>query len=199
MCNGARAKASAGACADSAGVEHLGSMVGMVPADPGVGGTPAAARLDPESAEGLRVLGEEGPQREVALERLHELLVRIARGEVARRGPRLRISGPELDDLACQAAADALLAITGKLGQFRAESRFTTWAYKFVIFQVSAKIGRHFWRHSSVPLDAEDWDRLPGHFGFDPAYQAEGRGQVAGRRVDGGDEAPAAAARGLPP
>ena len=153
----------------------------MVPADPGVGGTPAA-RFDRESAEWLRVLGGAGPQREAALAQLHELLVRIARGEVARRGPRLRISGPELDDLACQAAADALLAITGKLGQFRAESRFTTWAYKFVIFEVSAKIGRHFWRHPSVPLDAEDWDRLPGHFGFDPAYQAEWRELFAALR-----------------
>jgi RNA polymerase sigma-70 factor, ECF subfamily len=101
------------------------------------------------------------------------MLVRIAQGEAARRGPRLRITGPELDDLAYQAAADALVAITGKIGQFRGESRFTTWAYKFVIFEVSAKIGRHFWRHPAVPLDAEDWDRLPGWFGVDPAYQAE--------------------------
>jgi len=101
------------------------------------------------------------------------MLVRIARGEAARRGPRLRITGPELDDLACQAAADALMAVTGKLGQFRGESRFTTWAYRFVIFEVSAKIGRHFWRHPAVPLDAEDWERLPGRFGVDPAHQAE--------------------------
>ena len=105
--------------------------------------------------------------------RLHALLVRIARGEAARRGPRLAITGPELDDLAYQAAADALLAITSKLGQFRGESRFTTWAYKFVIFEVSAKIGRHFWRHPAVPLDAEDWDRLPARFGADPAHEAE--------------------------
>ena len=28
-----------------------------------------------------------------------------------------------------------------KVGQFRGESRFTTWAYKFVIFEVSAKVG----------------------------------------------------------
>jgi len=101
------------------------------------------------------------------------LLVRIAQGEAARRGPRLRITGPELDDLAYQAAADALVAIIGKLGQFRGESRFTTWAYKFVIFEVSAKIGRHFWRHPAVPMDAEDWDRLPAWFGVDPAHQAE--------------------------
>jgi len=134
-----------------------------------------AAAFDAESAEWVRLLAGTGPEREAALERLHELLVRIARGEVGRRGPRLRITGPELDDLAYQAAADALLAITGKIGQFRGESRFTTWAYKFVIFEVSAKIGRHFWRHPAVPLDAEDWDRLPDRFGFDPAQQAECR------------------------
>jgi RNA polymerase sigma-70 factor (ECF subfamily) len=90
------------------------------------------------------VLGDPGPQREEALTRLHQMLVRIARSEVRRRGPRLRISGPELDDLASQAAADALLGITNKIGEFRGESRFTTWAYKFVILNVSAKIGSHF-------------------------------------------------------
>jgi len=65
----------------------------MVPADPGMGGTPPAARFDPESAEWVRVLGEAGPRREAALARLHELLVRVARGEVARRGPRVSVMG----------------------------------------------------------------------------------------------------------
>jgi RNA polymerase sigma-70 factor (ECF subfamily) len=143
---------------------------------------PTAAALDPESAEWLRVLAGTGPAREAALARLHGLLVRIAHGEVRRRAPRLRIAGPELEDLAYQAAADALIAITGKIGQFRGESRFTTWAYKFVIFEVSAKIGRHFWRHPAVPLDAEDWDRLPDRFGFDPAQEAEWRDLLAALR-----------------
>ena len=40
--------------------------------------------------------------------------------EVARRRPRLWITGPELEDLAYQAAADALLAIT----QGRAKERY---------------------------------------------------------------------------
>src|SRR2546426_1100682 len=79
MCNDAQAKASAGAGADGAGGGHLVSRVGMARGDPGVGGPPAAARLDHESAEWLRVLGEAGPRREAALARLHELLVRIAR------------------------------------------------------------------------------------------------------------------------
>ena len=170
----------AGACLNGAVMGHLGSIVVMVPPDSGVEQTPvAAAGLDSDSAEWLRVLAGAGPPREAALARLHEMLVRIARGEVRRRGPRIQLTGPELDDLAYQAAADALIAITGKLGQFRGESRFTTWAYKFVIFEVSAKIGRHFWRHPSVPFDAEDWDRLPGRFGFDPAQEAEWRDLLA--------------------
>jgi hypothetical protein len=108
------------------------------------------ARLDAESAEWLQVLADTGPRREAALARLHERLLRIARKEAARRAPRLAISGPELDDVAHQAAADALLAITAKIGQFRGESRFTTWAYKFVVFEVSAKIGHREYseRHS---------------------------------------------------
>jgi RNA polymerase sigma-70 factor, ECF subfamily len=140
------------------------------------------AGLDAESAEWLQGLAGAGVRREAALDRLHERLLRIARREVARRGPRLAITGPELDDLAYQAAADALVAILGKLRQFRGESQFTTWAYKFVIFEVSAKIGRHFWRHPPVPLDAEDWERLPGWFGFDPAQQAEWRDLLAALR-----------------
>jgi RNA polymerase sigma-70 factor (ECF subfamily) len=146
----------------------------------------AVAGLDADSAEWPRALAGTGPRREEALARLHGLLVRIARSEVARRGPRLQLTGPELEDLAYQAAADALIAITGKLGQFRGESRFTTWAYKFVIFEVSAKIGRHFWRHPGVRLDAEDWERLPDRFGFDPAREAEWRDLLAAlhRAVD---------------
>ena len=129
------------------------------------------------------MLTDTGSRREVALVRLHQMLVRIALGEVRRRGPQLRIAGPELDDLAYQAAADALVAITDKIGHFRGESRFTTWAYKFVILNVSAKIGRHFWRHpTAVPLTTEDWDRLPDRFGFDPAREAEWRDLLAALR-----------------
>jgi RNA polymerase sigma-70 factor, ECF subfamily len=152
-----------------------------------VNGPPAIhARLDAVSGEWLRVLGSSGAEREAALVRLHEMFLRIARGEVRRRSAQLRVTGPELDDLAHQAAADALLAITAKIDGFRGESRFMTWAYKFVIFEVSTKIGRHFWRNPSVPLDAEDWDRLPGRFGFEPAQEFEWRDllSVLRRAVD---------------
>jgi RNA polymerase sigma-70 factor (ECF subfamily) len=155
----------------------------MVSAEPTMGADVTPTRLDPDSAEWLGVLTGTGPEREAGLARLHEMLLRIALGEVRRRGVAYRIAGPELDDLAHQAAADALLAITGKLGQFRGYSRFTTWAYKFVIFEVSAKLGRHFWRTPGVRLDAEDWDRLPDRFGFEPAQEAEWRELLAAVRT----------------
>jgi RNA polymerase sigma-70 factor, ECF subfamily len=138
--------------------------------------------FDAESAEWVRALSTKGAEREQAATRLHEIAVRIARAEVHRRSAQLRISGPEADDLAHQAAADALVAIIDKVGQFRGESRFVTWAYKFVIFEVSAKIGRHFWRTAPVSLDAEDWDRLPDRFGFEPAQQAQWRDLLAALR-----------------
>ena len=144
----------------------------MAPADP-VDEISPPPRSDPDSEQWVRELSGTGPQRETGLARLHELLLRIARTELQRRSGQFRISGPELDDLAYQAAADALLAIDLKLGQFRGESRFTTWAYKFVIFEVSAKLGRHFWAHPAIPMDTEDWDRLPDRFGPDPARETE--------------------------
>ena len=158
----------------------------MAPEDPTVGGISPPSRSDPGSDQWVQMLSRTGPEREAGLARLHDLLLRIARGELQRRSGQLRITGPELDDLAYQAAADALLAIVAKLGQFRGESKFTTWAYKFVIFEVSAKIGRHFWSNPAVPMDAEDWERLPGRFGADPAQETERR-ELAGavrRAVD---------------
>ena len=139
--------------------------------------------LDAESQGWLNALSHPSRRERVSAEaRLHEMLLRIARSETRRRNASLRISGPELDDLAFQAAADAMMAITGKLSTFRGESRFTTWAYKFVILEVSGKMGRHFWRERGVSFDAEDWDRLPDRFGLHPAQEAEGRDLAAALR-----------------
>ena len=51
-----------------------------------------------------------------------------------------------------------------------------------MLLNVSAKIGRHFWRNPTVPLATEDWDRLPDRFGFDPAREAEWRDLLAALR-----------------
>lgn len=134
-----------------------------------VGASPGDADTD----RWLRELGGSGSGRDQALARLHALLLRAARAELNRRRGRVSITGPELDDLAHQAADDALVAIAAKLSQFRGESRFTTWAYKFVVLEVSSKLGRHFWRRPTVSLGSDDWERLPDRFGSGPDDQAE--------------------------
>jgi RNA polymerase sigma-70 factor, ECF subfamily len=85
---------------------------------------------------------------------------------------------------ATRAAADPVDAESAEWlrALFRGESRFTTWAYKFVIFEVSDKIGRHFWQNPGVWLDAGDWDQLPDRFGFEPAREAEWRDLLAALR-----------------
>jgi RNA polymerase sigma-70 factor (ECF subfamily) len=132
-----------------------------------------AADLDEESAAWLGRLGAEDGERQTAERELHARLVRIALAEVRRRSATTPVTGPELDDVAHQAAGDAMLAILAKLGGFRGESRFTTWAYRFVILEVSSKLGRHYWRNPPAVLDAGQWERLPDRLGIDPARHAE--------------------------
>jgi len=105
--------------------------------------------------------------------RLHGLLLRAARAEATRRGPRYALAGPDLDDLAHQAADDACLAVLRKLDQFRGDSRFTTWAYSFAVLEVSSKVSRHMWGERPLPGDEVDWERLPDRLGVDPAQSAE--------------------------
>ena len=161
--------------------------------DPAQGASPAGGDItggdgrrggatDEQTAEWLAALGGSGLARDQALMRLHELLLRVARTELGRRAGRHPITGPELDDLAHQSADDAVLAITIKLGEFRGESRFTTWAYKFVVLEVSSKLGRHFWQRPAVALDAADWERLPDRFGLSPADHAERQDLIAAVR-----------------
>jgi RNA polymerase sigma-70 factor (ECF subfamily) len=132
--------------------------------------------LDEASAQWLADLDGGGAVRDRAHARLHDLLLRAARAEAHRRAERLRLTGVEVDDIAHQAAADAMLAVLAKLPEFRGESRFTTWAYRFVVLEVSAKLGRHFWnRRPALPLDESDWERMPALFGFSAEREAEWR------------------------
>ena len=149
-------------------------------------GTPAPRRPSTDAPADTdawrRALTAGGAEKRAAEEHLYRMLLGVARAEVRRRASSLPFSGPELDDIAHQAAADALLAISAKLAQFRGESRFSTWAFKFVLLEVSSKLGRHFWRDAGPAYDAAEWDRLPDRFGLDPARESEWRDLMAGLR-----------------
>jgi RNA polymerase sigma-70 factor (ECF subfamily) len=136
-----------------------------------------------ESAAWVEGLRSATADRDITLAHLHTLLLRAARTELSRRAPRSRLSGQEVEDLAHQCADDAMLAILRRLPEFRGDSRFTTWAYKFAILEVSSKLGRHFWtsRADSV-LDGEDWEQLPARVGLSPESAAEARDLLAAVR-----------------
>jgi RNA polymerase sigma-70 factor, ECF subfamily len=131
--------------------------------------------LDDVSQSWVSCIGSAGGEHDECIARLHALLLRVAHSEVFRRAGSLRLAGPELDDIAQQACDDALMAIKAKIGDFRGESRFTTWAYRFVMFEVSTKIGRHFWRRRPASLDDAAWDRLPDTLVVAPESRAEDR------------------------
>lgn len=140
----------------------------------------APATIDAESERWLADLS--GPRREAAVAELHDRLRRIAGAEVARRGAAIPFSGPELDDVVTAAADDATVAVLAKLDDFRGESRFTTWAAKFAILEVSNKVGRHLWRARGVHLDPDAWERMPDRFGLGPGREVETRELLAGLR-----------------
>ena len=136
-----------------------------VPVDPPAGSTAATATIrtdqDEVSKQWMAGLQSSGRSHEDCVSALHAMLLRVARHEVARRAAGLQLRGPELEDIAQQATDDALMSIRAKIAGFRGESRFTTWAYRFVMFEVSTKMGRHFWRERRASLDDDAWDRIP--------------------------------------
>jgi RNA polymerase sigma-70 factor (ECF subfamily) len=126
-----------------------------------VAGTPAQVSAASDSDAWLGALRAEGPVYDQAIEALHDLLLRAARFEVSRRRVALaHVRGEQLDDLATQAADDALMAVLAKLDEFRGASRFTTWAYKFALLEAGVRLRRRAWQDREVVLDSDSWARL---------------------------------------
>jgi RNA polymerase sigma-70 factor (ECF subfamily) len=140
---------------------------------PTAGSAAAASPRDPESREWLRSLRSSGQEYDDSVARLHALLLRAARFECARRRPTMpHLRGNDLDDIANQAADDALVSILARLDTFRGASRFTTWAYKFGLLESAVKLRRRAWQGREVPLEPETW-RLFSSAGIEPGEYAE--------------------------
>jgi RNA polymerase sigma-70 factor (ECF subfamily) len=109
-------------------------------------------RLDAQSrAWWSRLHGREAV-RDQAIAELYECLRREAWFHI-----RLRSSGlcsVDVDDLAVQAATDALLALLRKLESYRGESQFWTWARRFAQLEAPVSIRRRL-RHDRLAEDPE--------------------------------------------
>jgi RNA polymerase sigma-70 factor (ECF subfamily) len=135
---------------------------------------------DPVSRRWVEHLHPEHLRHEQAVAKLHDVLQRAALHELHRRRTQLRsLAGPELDDLAQQCADDATMNILARIDDFQGLSRFTTWAYKFAIFEVSSKLARHAWRRHPPSVDDVTFDELPDTLAPRPGEQAERREQLA--------------------
>jgi RNA polymerase sigma-70 factor, ECF subfamily len=152
-------------------------MPGSVPAVQRVT-APAVLDREAEARAWLGALRATGAERDDAIRRLHELLLRAARFELGRRRRMLAYSSRDtLDDLAMQSANDALTAILAKLDDYRFESRFTTWAYKFAILEAAVRTRRRAWQERELPIDPDAWTALPART-LDPAEDLERRDRL---------------------
>jgi RNA polymerase sigma-70 factor, ECF subfamily len=129
--------------------------------------------VDLESREWLRCLHADGVVKDDAVARLHALLLRAARFEVARRRPTLpHVRGDEFDDIATEAADDALMSVLRRLDDFRGASHFTTWVYKFALLEAAVKLRKRSWQGREVPLEPESWS-LFASAGLEPDAELE--------------------------
>jgi RNA polymerase sigma-70 factor (ECF subfamily) len=125
----------------------------------GPGPVPVTAAVG--ETDWVAALSIPGPERERALADLHALLLRAARRQVQRMG---MVSLDTAEELANQAADEALVTLLGKLHTFEGRSRFTTWAYKFAVLQAATAVRTLTWQDREIHLDGLDLvaDRGPG-------------------------------------
>lgn len=107
----------------------------------------------PDDEDWVSDLAASGAAGSEAMQRLHATLLRATRHQVRRLQGLLPGAGAgELEDLAQQAADDALVAVLRQLSGWQRRSRFTTWVYKFGLLHAGVAVRRQAWRHREVHL-----------------------------------------------
>ncbi len=107
--------------------------------------------------EWLRALGSQGAEQGAAIAELRALLLRAAKYSFKRSHYELyHLDRAEILQLAEDSAQDALLAVLKHLDEFRGESKFTTWAYKFAINFSLSRARKETWKRVSLDELLED-------------------------------------------
>jgi RNA polymerase sigma-70 factor, ECF subfamily len=115
---------------------------------------PELGLADAEPENWVEALSIPGPLQDHAMGWLHQMMLRASRHQVRRMRPALAGVGDErLEEIANQAADEAMMAVLTKLHTFEGRSRFTTWAYKFAILQCATEVRRYAWLTREVELD----------------------------------------------
>lgn len=145
-------------------VERVRGQERPPPPDDGSRGraqAPGLPALDGESRQWLQRLNGNGAVREQAIEDLHALMLKAARFALARpRALFVPLRREPLDELAFEAADDAVIAVLAHLDSYRGESRFTTWAWKFAFLQTLIALKRRRWMEREIPVERDGWQAL---------------------------------------
>jgi RNA polymerase sigma-70 factor, ECF subfamily len=121
---------------------------------PGERGPP----LDAASRDWLVRLTGSGRERDDAIADLLALLAEAARFVLARRrGLVSNFPRETIDDLADEAAGEALIQVLEHLDDYRGASRFTTWAWKFAFYEALQAVRRRSWMGREIPVEDAAW------------------------------------------
>lgn len=119
------------------------------------------------------------PVRRYAIAELHERLRREARFEIRKRARRVpELPSSDLDDLAVQAADDALMTLLRKLDDYRGDSQFWTWARRFAQLEAPVSIRHRLGHDHLAPADASPELLEPAANGCSPPELVEQRLQL---------------------
>jgi RNA polymerase sigma-70 factor, ECF subfamily len=164
----------------------MSDLPGIRPAEQGARAAPregdlaAPAPRQDDDARWLTPLASSGAAHDRAVGELHRLLLRASTFEVRRRSAALGLAASsELDDIANQAADDALLAVMSRLDRFERRSRFTTWAYKFAIHSAGVAVRRHAWRDRELSSSSRESLEHLTRLADDPGEAAQMRDLLA--------------------
>jgi RNA polymerase sigma-70 factor (ECF subfamily) len=129
-----------------------------IPAPQAATAAAVAGSPDGVTSDWVARLSSQSAERDAAITELHGFLLRAARLEVDRWCDAFpHLCAGDHEHLARQSADDAMMSILRRLSDFRGESRFTTWAYKFVVLEAGVKVRRHAWRGREIPVEAARW------------------------------------------
>ncbi len=109
------------------------------------------------NAEWARELTAQGDEQAAAIADLRLFLLRAALYSFTRnRGDLAHLADHEIEQLAEDSTQEALLAVLKHLPEFRSDSKFTTWAYKFAINFALVAARRERWKGVSLDQFLED-------------------------------------------
>jgi RNA polymerase sigma-70 factor (ECF subfamily) len=108
----------------------------------------------------MGALKADGAAQASALSDLRAYMLRASRYALSRNRNAVRLAPTDLDQLAEDSVQDALTSLLAHLDEFRGESRFTTWAYKFAINAALVAARRERWGRVSFDRLLDNADLL---------------------------------------